>query len=42
LAYVVRAATPGEFEYPAVVVEDMYEPDTAGRTAIGKLTVLPK
>jgi uncharacterized protein YfaS (alpha-2-macroglobulin family) len=39
LAYVVRAVTPGEYKYPALVVEDMYEPETAGRTAIGKLTV---
>jgi alpha-2-macroglobulin len=39
LAYVVRAVTPGAFKYPALVVEDMYEPETAGRTAIGKLTV---
>ena len=39
LAYVVRAVTPGEFKYPALVVEDMYEPETTGRTAIGKLTV---
>ena len=39
LAYVVRAVTPGEFTYPALVVEDMYEPETTGRTAIGKLTV---
>jgi uncharacterized protein YfaS (alpha-2-macroglobulin family) len=39
LAYVVRAVTPGEFKYPALVAEDMYEPETAGRTAIGKLTV---
>ena len=37
LAYVVRAVTPGEFNYPALVVEDMYEPETTGRTAIGKL-----
>ncbi len=42
LAYVVRAVTPGEFKYPAVVAEDMYEPEATGRTAIGKLTVLPK
>src|SRR5262249_48097517 len=28
LAYVVRAVTPGEFAYPALVVEDMYEPET--------------
>ena len=39
LAYVVRAVTQGEFKYPALVAEDMYEPDTTGRTAIGKLTV---
>ena len=39
LAYLVRAVTPGEFTYPALVAEDMYEPETAGRTAIGKLTV---
>ena len=39
LAYVVRAVTPGEFVYPAAVVEDMYDPETAGRTAIGKLSV---
>ena len=39
LAYVVRAVTPGEFKYPALVAEDMYEPEITGRTAIGKLTV---
>jgi hypothetical protein len=39
LAYVVRAVTPGEFKYPALVVEDMYEPETSGRTAIGSLSV---
>jgi len=39
LAYVVRAVTPGEFKYPALVAEDMYEPETSGRTAIGKLKV---
>jgi uncharacterized protein YfaS (alpha-2-macroglobulin family) len=39
LAYLVRAVTPGEFTYPAVAVEDMYEPETAGRNAIGMLTV---
>ena len=37
--YVVRAVTPGEFKYPALVGEDMYEPETSGRTAIGKLKV---
>jgi alpha-2-macroglobulin len=39
LAYVVRAVTPGEFKYPALVAEDMYEPETSGRTAIGRLSV---
>jgi alpha-2-macroglobulin len=39
LAYVVRAVTPGEFKYPALAVEDMYEPETSGRTAIGTLSV---
>jgi uncharacterized protein YfaS (alpha-2-macroglobulin family) len=42
LAYVVRAVTAGAFTYPALVVEDMYEPETSGRTAIGKLTVAPR
>ena len=42
LAYVVRAVTPGEFKYPALDVEDMYEPETYGRTAMGKLTVQPR
>jgi alpha-2-macroglobulin len=42
LAYVVRAVTVGEFHYPALVVEDMYEPETTGRTAMGKLTVAPR
>jgi uncharacterized protein YfaS (alpha-2-macroglobulin family) len=42
LAYVVRAVTPGEFKYPALVVEDMYEPETSGRTAIGTLGVKPR
>ncbi|MBV8779342.1 MAG: alpha-2-macroglobulin family protein, partial [Alphaproteobacteria bacterium] len=39
LAYVVRAVTPGEYKYPAVEIEDMYDPETYGRTAIGKLVV---
>jgi hypothetical protein len=42
LAYIVRAVTAGEFTYPALVVEDMYEPETRGRTAIGKLIVAPR
>jgi uncharacterized protein YfaS (alpha-2-macroglobulin family) len=39
LAYIVRAVSAGEFHYPALVVEDMYEPETTGRTAMGKLSV---
>ena len=42
LAYIVRAVTAGEFVYPALVVEDMYEPETTGRTASGKLSVAPR
>jgi uncharacterized protein YfaS (alpha-2-macroglobulin family) len=42
LAYIVRAVTAGEFYYPALVVEDMYEPETTGRTAMSKLTVAPQ
>lgn len=42
LAYVVRAVTPGTFKYPALEVEDMYDPETYGRTAIGALTVAPR
>lgn len=33
LAYIVRAVTPGEFALPGAVVEDMYAPDTFGRSA---------
>jgi uncharacterized protein YfaS (alpha-2-macroglobulin family) len=42
LAYIVRAVTPGDFKYPALVAEDMYDPETSGRTALGKLTVAPR
>jgi len=42
LAYVVRAVTAGQFTYPALVIEDMYDPETNGRTAIGKLSVAPR
>jgi uncharacterized protein YfaS (alpha-2-macroglobulin family) len=42
LAYVVRAVTPGTFKYPALDVEDMYDPETVGRTAMGTLTVQPR
>jgi uncharacterized protein YfaS (alpha-2-macroglobulin family) len=42
LAYVVRAITPGTFKYPALDVEDMYDPETYGRTAMSALTVQPR
>ena len=42
LAYIVRAVTPGDFKYPALVAEDMYDPETSGRTALGKLTIAPR
>ena len=42
LAYIARAVTAGEFTYPALVVEDMYDPETRGRSAIGQLTVAPR
>jgi hypothetical protein len=42
LAYVVRAVTPGQFTYPAAVAEDMYDPETEGRTAMGRLSVAPR
>jgi alpha-2-macroglobulin len=42
LAYVVRAVTPGTYKYPALAVEDMYAPETAGRTAMGTLNVLSR
>ena len=34
LAYIVRAVTPGDFKYPALVAEDMYDPETSGRTLL--------
>ncbi|MDF1608981.1 alpha-2-macroglobulin family protein [Hoeflea sp. YIM 152468] len=39
-AYVVRAVTPGVYAHPAAVVEDMYRPELAARTATGVLEVL--
>ncbi|MEP3439150.1 MAG: alpha-2-macroglobulin family protein [Hoeflea sp.] len=39
-AYVVRAVTPGIYAHPAAVVEDMYRPELAARTAAGVLEVL--
>jgi hypothetical protein len=42
LAYVVRAVTPGTFRLPAAYVEDMYAPALFGRSAMGKVTILPR
>jgi hypothetical protein len=39
-AYVVRAVTPGIYNHPAAVVEDMYRPELAARTATGFMEVL--
>ncbi|MFC0478891.1 alpha-2-macroglobulin family protein [Gellertiella hungarica] len=39
VAYVVRAVTPGKYDYPAAVVEDMYRPQFQARTATGMLEV---
>jgi hypothetical protein len=42
LAYIARATTAGELKYLSLGAEDMREPETAGRTAIGKLVVAPR
>lgn len=39
-AYVVRAVTPGIYTHPAAVVEDMYRPELAARTATGFMELL--
>ncbi|WP_245304292.1 hypothetical protein, partial [Hoeflea olei] len=39
-AYVVRAVTPGVYQQPAAVVEDMYRPELSARTATGMIEVL--
>lgn len=39
LAYVVRAVTPGTYDHPAAVVEDMYRPQFSARTATGRMEV---
>ena len=38
-AYVVRAVSPGVYTVPAAVVEDMYRPELAARTATGVMEV---
>jgi hypothetical protein len=39
LAYIVRAISPGEFNHPAAVVEDMYRPEYRANTASGRLVI---
>jgi hypothetical protein len=39
VAYLVRAVTPGEYQLPAVFVEDMYQPWYFGRGQAGKLKI---
>ncbi|MCQ0988830.1 MG2 domain-containing protein [Jiella marina] len=39
-AYIVRAVSPGEFEHPAAIVENMYDPSRRGRTEAGRVTVI--
>ncbi|WP_448191089.1 MG2 domain-containing protein [Azospirillum sp. sgz301742] len=41
LAFVVRAVTPGVYELPGAVLEDMYKPRFFARQAAGRITVLP-
>src|SRR5690625_4716716 len=39
LAYVVRAVVPGNYHYPAAIVEDMYKPRYSAWTDTGELMV---
>lgn len=41
LAYLVRAVTPGEFEFPGAVIEDMYRPGVVARTSVSKIRIAP-
>lgn len=41
LAYVVRAVTPGTYDLPGAVLEDMYRPRYFARQAGGRITVQP-
>lgn len=41
LAYRVRAITPGNYELPGAVLEDMYKPRFVSRQAVGRIAVLP-
>jgi hypothetical protein len=41
LAYLVRAVTPGSYDLPGAVLEDMYRPRYFARQAGGRITVQP-
>jgi hypothetical protein len=41
LAYLVRAVTPGQYELPGALLEDMYKPRFFARQATGRITVHP-
>ena len=41
LAVLLRAVTPGEFEYPGMVLSDMYRPAVLARQGATRVTVLP-
>jgi uncharacterized protein YfaS (alpha-2-macroglobulin family) len=41
LAFAVRAVTPGSYELPGAVLEDMYKPRFFARQAVGRITVRP-
>jgi uncharacterized protein YfaS (alpha-2-macroglobulin family) len=39
VGYMARAVAPGDYAYPAAIVEDMYRPYMRARTASGRMTV---
>jgi len=39
MAYMVRAISPGQFNHPAALVEDMYRPDLRSTTDAGQITI---
>lgn len=41
LAYLVRAVTPGSYELPGAMLEDMYKPRFFARQGVGRITVHP-
>ena len=38
-SYLARATTPGDYAQPAATVEEMYRPETFGRTSQGRFVV---